>query len=701
MRISKISLYNFRIYKGLNSIEFKSTANGKNITILAGQNGFGKTTFLTALVWGFYGRLITEVDEKYKKEIFDIGGYKNYANSILNRKVKSSLDLEKLFSVEIELKDVSIPSVPCKTVKIIRTYNAESDDENTRVLIDGYENELTKEVGSDIFINDFILPREIAKFFLFDAEKIVSLAEIRNKSEKRNLNKAYSEVLGISKYENLKKHLETLRVKLRKKSASISDQKKLDNLINDANQLRELISLNESQINDAKIDIEKNRTLSEQYQEKLIREGNTMSVEDIIKAKKLRDSLKLKNAETKAQLKDLVDLAPFAIASKKLLELNDQVHAELEQKQDRVDREYFENNLTAIKNQIKFQVKQRKFSDSIGKEINDILDSVFEPNPEYKKSKSVKTLLDLTEQQRNELLSIIENLTKSYKEQFKALVKEEKDSRFLLNQTLRKISNAESKENDLLVKRYKSEKLKVDKLIKELSETQIKLMIDNGILQQDLATKTKLISELTKTVQLDEINEQKDKVTSRLIDELNLFIVKFKSEKKHALQDRLKQELQKLMHKADFIDNVLIDLNEDLLEISLFDKAGNEVEKESLSKGEQQLYATALLKSLVDESGIQFPIFIDSPLQKFDKTHSKNIIKEFYPSISRQVILFPLLEKELTENEYTLLAPNIAQAFVIKSKNAESSIVEVELTDLFNELNPNYNVYSYKNVKSE
>ena len=695
MRISRISLYNFRIYKGLNSIELTPSVNGKNITILAGQNGFGKTTFLTALVWGFYGRLIAEVDEKYKKEIYDIGGYKNYANSILNRKVKSTPELEKTFRVEIELKDVSIPSVPCKTVTIIRTYNIEEDSENTHVLIDGYENELTKEVGSDIFINDFILPREIAKFFLFDAEKIVSLAEIRNKSEKRNLNKAYSEVLGISKYENLKKHLETLRVKLRKKSASLSDQKKLDLLTSEADQLKKLIAHNESKINNVKADVEKNRKLSEQYQEKLIREGNSMSVEDMIEAKKLRDSLKAKNTEIKAKLRDLIELAPFAIAGRKILELNNQIKLETEQKQNSINQEYFANNLETIKNQIKTKVKQRNYSEEIDKDISEILDSVFEPTANYKKSKPAKTLLDLTDQQSNEFYTLLENLKQSYNEQFKKLVKEEKDSRFLLNQTMRKISNAEAKENDILVKRLKNEKSEVDKQIKKLGDDQIKLHVENGVLQQELATKTKLISELAKTVQLDEINEQKDKVTSRLLDELNHFIVKFKSEKKHALQNRFKEELQKLMHKNDFIDNVLIDLDEDLLEISLFDKAGNEIEKESLSKGEQQLYATALLKSLVDESGIQFPIFIDSPLQKFDKTHSKNIIKEFYPSISKQVILFPLLEKELTENEYTLLVPNIAQAFIIKNNNTESSIEEVALTNLFNEMKLDNNVYTH------
>ena len=44
--------------------------------------------------------------------------------------------------------------------------------------------------------------------------------------------------------------------------------------------------------------------------------------------------------------------------------------------------------------------------------------------------------------------------------------------------------------------------------------------------------------------------------------------------------------------------------------------------------GERQMYASPL-KSLVDESNIEFPVFIDSPA-KFDRDHAENVIKEFY-----------------------------------------------------------------------
>ena len=694
MKINRISLNNFRIYKGQNSIVFKPNSHDKNISIIAGQNGFGKTTFLSALVWGFYGKLIGEVDEKYKREVYELGGYKKYANSILNREVKLDTNSIQEFNVEIEISDVYIPSVPCRQITIRRNYNTDTETESINILIDGFENELTKEVGSDIFINDFLLPREIAKFFLFDAEKIVSLAEIKTIAEKRKLSLAYSEVLGISKYVNLKRTLENLRVKLRKKSASISDRNKLNKLQEEAKQLEKLIAHNQAKIESNADDIEKYRNQSEQYQEKLIREGNNMSVEDLVSQKKLRDTLRENSIEIKSKLKELIELAPFAIAGGKLKQLYAQIKLESQHKQNQIDSEYISSKLTKIKYQIDKQIGERLFPVDVKGEITEIIEEAFSSNLKQQNIALEKVLLDLTSQQTNGFFALIDNLKNSYSILFKQIVKEEKNNRIFLAKTLKKIANAESKDTDVLAKKYKLEKAKIDKRIGELSTEQNKLHEELGAFQQELASKAKVISELAKTVSLDEMDEKKDVATNRLINELSEFILKFKSEKKYSLQNRIQKELQQLMHK-DFISDVLVELENDIIDINLLDKNGSLIEKDTLSKGEQQLYATALLKSLVDESGIQFPIFIDSPLQKFDKRHSKNIITKFYPSISKQVILFPLLEKELTEKEFSMLSPFISQTFVIENRNEKSSITECESNHLFNLLEKNSNVHSH------
>ena len=68
MRIEKIKLENFRIYRGVNEIDLRSNSS-KNISLIAGKNGYGKTTFLTSLIWCFYGKLMSQVEDKYKLDI--------------------------------------------------------------------------------------------------------------------------------------------------------------------------------------------------------------------------------------------------------------------------------------------------------------------------------------------------------------------------------------------------------------------------------------------------------------------------------------------------------------------------------------------------------------------------------------------------------------------------------------------------------
>ncbi|MCH5310670.1 MAG: hypothetical protein J1E57_01700 [Prevotella sp.] len=51
----------------------------------------------------------------------------------------------------------------------------------------------------EMFICDYILPIEIAKFFFFDAKKIVSFAQVNTQEQRRELSQAYSQVLGIQK----------------------------------------------------------------------------------------------------------------------------------------------------------------------------------------------------------------------------------------------------------------------------------------------------------------------------------------------------------------------------------------------------------------------------------------------------------------------------------------------------------------------
>lgn len=68
MIIREIELNNFRIYKGKNKIELFPDGN-RNLIIVSGNNGFGKTTFLMSLVWCLYGKNMGKVDELTAKKL--------------------------------------------------------------------------------------------------------------------------------------------------------------------------------------------------------------------------------------------------------------------------------------------------------------------------------------------------------------------------------------------------------------------------------------------------------------------------------------------------------------------------------------------------------------------------------------------------------------------------------------------------------
>lgn len=186
---------------------------------------------------------------------------------------------------------------------------------------------------------------------------------------------------------------------------------------------------------------------------------------------------------------------------------------------------------------------------------------------------------------------------------------------------------------------------------------------------------------------------QKEQKTQELISNLKVFIKNFKIQTKEKLEENILKELKVLMHKKEFIQKVEVDINHtgDDVDINLFNKRGEKIDKGTLSMRERQMYASALLKALVDESDIEFPVFIDSPMQKFDKEHAENVIEFFYPYVSHQAVIFPLIHKELTEDEYKLLKPNITRAYLIDNKNTDvSHFIESKPDELLTTYNKLY-----------
>ena len=694
MIIKEIEFNNFRIYKGKNRICL-TPEDGKNIVVISGNNGFGKTTFLMALVWCLYGKQMEKVDELYKREIAEKGGYGKYIGNSLNYQAEK--EGETRFSVSITFSDVVIPDTACTEITITRSYdNATGIDEELDILIDGRSNDLF--VGSkdeklkeeEIFIRDYILPIEIAKFFFFDAEKIVSFAQINTPEQRHELSRAYSQVLGIQKYDDLKNELERIQDDYRKDSAKPEDKVAFNDLLasikNDEEEIddiKESISQNDEDIMRARHD-------SNELQEKLVREGDLMSLEKLDELRKKADELRTTLLSYETQLKELYNLIPFALAGNLVSEVNFQLKEEADFKKNRIQQAGVKDQTEMILNDLE-QAKQSfdqhidiRIRDFYENEIRHLIKKYFYHEIDESRFEHFSLLHDFSEMETNSFTDLIIKI-KGSKSQFDKLNNGYSKTKAELFSVEKKIREAEKHAENDYVQELRGKKEGIDGRIAQLMQDNANMQARKHLLSDQIIASKKQKEILSKKIEVANKNKAVDTVAGKLINKIQKFLISFKEQKKKALEHKLMEKLRLYLHKSKLVKNVIVDItgNGDDVDINLYDFDNRKIDKGNLSMGERQMFASALLGALVEETEIEFPVFIDSPMQKFDTSHTQNVLTRFYPKVSKQVVLFPLLMKEMTEAEYKMISPLVGKAYLIENSDKGSSFTKVEADKLF------------------
>lgn len=698
MTIREIELNNFRIYKGKNRIELSPDGN-RNLIIVSGNNGFGKTTFLMSLVWCLYGKNMGKVDELYRKEIDEKGGYSKYIGNSLN--FAAQKEGETRFSVSVTFTDVEIPDTPCTEITIVRSYDSATNcDDELEILIDGIKNNLftgsKEEVAKEeeIFIRDYILPIEIAKFFFFDAEKIVSFAQINTPEQRRDLSLAYSQVLGIQKYEDLKNELVRIQDDYRKASAKPQEKREFNALIADIDFKENEIDRLTDEINNLEDDRAIKRHDASELQSKLIREGDMMSADELVRLNNRKTELDSVLKEADDSLKDLYSLIPFGLAGGLMAELSAQLETEKAYKQNKLQLERVNDKTDVILSDIEdakrklpfpIDIKTRNFYES---QIRQLIKKHFYNVSDESKFEHFSTLHDFSQGQVEEFMRIIVKI-KDSKSSFESLINKYNKAKAELYTIEKNIREAEKKAESDYVQNLRTRKEDIDRQIDSIGEDIGKKQREIETLRDQVIAHKKQKEILSKKINVSDQNRAVDNEATRLIHTIQKFLIRFKDEKKKALAKKLEAKLQSYLHKTNLVKKVIVDINGsgDDVDICLFGYDDKKIDNSILSMGERQMFASALLSALVDETEIEFPVFIDSPMQKFDPQHTKNVLTKFYPNVSKQVILFPLLKKELTEEEYQYIQPIVSKSYLINNEKEGSHFVEVKPKNLFEEYN--------------
>ncbi|HEB13730.1 MAG TPA: DNA sulfur modification protein DndD, partial [candidate division CPR3 bacterium] len=207
MILDKITLHNFGLYKGRQSVDLTPPSSKKPVVLFGGQNGAGKTTFLDALLLVLYGSLARCSNRGTQ-------AYDKFLLSCINKDVppKDGASLELQFRHKLNGSEA--------TYNLRRSWsqNRKGVKEHLEVHRNGcIDNVLSDEWNN--YVEEF-MPSRIANLFFFDGEKIEEFADISNSSEL--LSTAIHSLLGVDIIDKLSNDLVVLK---RRKKETVKNQK--------------------------------------------------------------------------------------------------------------------------------------------------------------------------------------------------------------------------------------------------------------------------------------------------------------------------------------------------------------------------------------------------------------------------------------------------------------------------------------------
>lgn len=185
MLLESIKLENFRQFRN-EYIEFAQGSDGKNVTIIIGDNGTGKTTFAQAFFWCMYGE--TEFSDK------------NMLNKLVAAEMKPGQESKVQVTLKLTHGNVSYTLMREQTYR--KDYSNRIKGDNTVFDIAIKEaNGNTSYVKKTLCEGEVksILPKELSRYFFFDGERIEKMSkDISTGKKATDFAEAVKGLLGLN-----------------------------------------------------------------------------------------------------------------------------------------------------------------------------------------------------------------------------------------------------------------------------------------------------------------------------------------------------------------------------------------------------------------------------------------------------------------------------------------------------------------------
>lgn len=675
MKINRITLFNIGPYADINSFEL-DLSKEKNIVLIGGKNGAGKTTFFKAIKTCLYGCKVWGFDAPGKEYFSIVGGLMNS---------RSKYDSSSSAYVEIELyfndgKQVNIYTLHREWKKNKQTICEYFHVKKNGLLILGQE--------EDDFINYLlsIIPPDMFNFYFFDGESIAEF--FLGADGNKNFRNAFLKLYGLDTLsimvENFNRHIKKSDSQKSGYDKFLEAKKELETQAQIYESLKNEILEIENKIDLLQI---KARALQNNYS----KDGGISLAEwkeintAITKEENTRDNIN-------RWLKEVANhYIPFIIIEKQLKVLLSELQDAQENERKNSVLQTFSDS--SFSNALANYLISNGESTINAADLIAYLSSLMSSSEESLNFGFSSGQISRIIAQIYEKLDFDKNLIAKAITQLNASLKKNKQYREQLMSTSvdgyqNFIEEKETIDNQLSSLLVLIERKRVD-----LDNQAVKV----SVAEKEFEKVKAAYEELLKNKSIANISERAAATFSLLEEKL----VKRQAD---ILQKEFVDCFSSIINKDHFIDGIVIDKKINVIPykniditrrqmdnyrrdnkefLSLFNNVEliinmnklefGEVDSISVpspitapfSQGERQVYIMSIYLALLKTSKKDIPFFIDTPFARIDSNHRSNIISEFFSKVHNQMFILST-DEEIIGEYYDMLINKVSNRFLLQ-----------------------------------
>ena len=641
MQIIELTIANFRPYYGEVTIEPRTESNHPLI-LVRGKNDTGKTSLFTALRFCLYGAETRDERSEHinRTAVEESSGTTRVEMTLLHD--------DDIFTIERGIE-----------------YNQTDNADNRRAVewyreVRGPDEDVVSREDSESTYRKFInriLPENISRFFLFDAEELQRFEQSHDETVRESI----ETILGIQEIENAIGDLENRKTKFDR------DFAEYESTAIEVSELRE--ELGEVIDELESIGDENEGKISEKQDKKQTKEQNLRDIRKKLDEIKDTEDLRDERDKLEQSLKEDEEELKETIAERD--ELRREVGPIMAARGRQVFRDEYEIEGTSGEADFLNQLMKRdncvcgdQITDKKYEEIAERYRKLRSPN-----RRRLASLMQISRGVDTNVTSELNRYT-----QYQASIRR-------LNNTIDEISTEIEELQSKIDKIEESEKAdlkdKETQLNKEIGETQKEI---NQLKERKGELKSERERLKTRISGMDEAESEAERLRemSVLAERCRNAFKDIKSElvdsRRESVEQHASDTFQQLTNRPDYYEGLEITENYELRVLT--SNARRSLADQDPSAGQTQIIAYSFIAGLSEYTTRNAPVVIDTPIGRLDPEHKANLV-EFYHEFSDQVVIL-YQPNELTEDDIEVMHNYISKHFRIKIRDDDKSASTIE-----------------------